>query len=434
MRAGLSEADADADPLRQFERWFDDALRAKLPLPNAMTLATVSPRARPSARIVLLKGVEGGGFVFYTNYRSRKGRELAARPQACLVFLWSDLERQVRIDGARGAGRRRRRPTPTTPPARSARATRPGPRRRAKRCRPRRPRGGACEEMARRHGEQPAAPAALGRLPRRARRRSSSGRDAPTACTTGCSTAAHGEQAGPLSASLPEPVLRFLRGAALAAPDESPAATRSPAACPPTSGASTCARAGVRQARAAAPARGAGLGSAGRAQPLRVGAGCESPARGRARRAPRVARRTTTAGCSPWSTSSAPVWKARAARRATPTRPSPRQVGAALAAHPCRHRRRATRSRAASPPTPSSTPSASSPICSPPARAHPALARAAAGARQSAPARQRVAWCTATSARRTSWSGRTGRCSSTPSAPGTATRRSTSPSASTTCF
>jgi len=99
MRAGLSETAADRDPFRLFERWFDDALRAKLPLPNAMTLATVTPEGLPSARIVLLKGVEDGGFVFYTNYLSRKGRELSARPAACLVFQWSDLERQVRIDG-----------------------------------------------------------------------------------------------------------------------------------------------------------------------------------------------------------------------------------------------------------------------------------------------------------------------------------------------
>jgi pyridoxamine 5'-phosphate oxidase len=100
MRAGLSETQADRDPFRQFELWFEDALRAKLPLPNAMTLSTVTPQGAPSARIVLLKGVEDGGFVFYTNYRSRKGRELQARPAACLVFQWSDLERQVRIDGS----------------------------------------------------------------------------------------------------------------------------------------------------------------------------------------------------------------------------------------------------------------------------------------------------------------------------------------------
>lgn len=99
MRAGLSEAQADADPIRQFERWFEDALRAKLPLPNAMTLATVTPAGAPSARIVLLKGVERGAFLFYTNYLSRKGRELEQRAQACLLLLWSDLERQVRIDG-----------------------------------------------------------------------------------------------------------------------------------------------------------------------------------------------------------------------------------------------------------------------------------------------------------------------------------------------
>jgi pyridoxamine 5'-phosphate oxidase len=100
MRAGLSEAQADADPIRQFEQWFDDALRAQLPLPNAMTLATTTPAGAPSARIVLLKGVERGNFLFYTNYLSRKGRELETRAAACLLFLWSQLERQVRIDGA----------------------------------------------------------------------------------------------------------------------------------------------------------------------------------------------------------------------------------------------------------------------------------------------------------------------------------------------
>jgi pyridoxamine 5'-phosphate oxidase len=99
MRAGLAEADADRDAVRQFERWFEDALRARLPLPNAMTLATVGADGAPSARIVLLKGIEGGGFTFYTNYRSRKARELEARGTACLLFMWSELERQVRIDG-----------------------------------------------------------------------------------------------------------------------------------------------------------------------------------------------------------------------------------------------------------------------------------------------------------------------------------------------
>lgn len=99
MRAGLAETDADGDAIRQFERWFDEALRAEVPLANAMTLATVSATGMPSARIVLLKGVEAGGFVFFTNYLSRKGRELEAHPNACLVFFWPQLERQVRIDG-----------------------------------------------------------------------------------------------------------------------------------------------------------------------------------------------------------------------------------------------------------------------------------------------------------------------------------------------
>jgi pyridoxamine 5'-phosphate oxidase len=99
MRAGLSEAHALADPLAQFQRWFEEAQGAELPLANAMTLATVTPQGAPDARVVLLKGVDGGGFVFYTNYDSRKGRQLAARPEACLVFLWTQLERQVRIEG-----------------------------------------------------------------------------------------------------------------------------------------------------------------------------------------------------------------------------------------------------------------------------------------------------------------------------------------------
>ncbi len=100
MRAGLSEADADPDALRQFDMWLRDAVQAGLPLPNAMTLATVDAAGAPDARIVLLKGLERGGFAFYTNYRSRKARELQARPAACLVFQWSELERQVRVEGA----------------------------------------------------------------------------------------------------------------------------------------------------------------------------------------------------------------------------------------------------------------------------------------------------------------------------------------------
>lgn len=99
MRAGLSEAQAAPDPVTQFEAWLRDAVDAGVPLPNAMTLATVGPHGAPDARIVLLKGVEAGAFVFYTNYLSRKGRELATNGAACLVFLWSELERQVRIEG-----------------------------------------------------------------------------------------------------------------------------------------------------------------------------------------------------------------------------------------------------------------------------------------------------------------------------------------------
>jgi pyridoxamine 5'-phosphate oxidase len=99
MRAGLTEGDANPDPFHQFERWFNEALAVALPLANAMTLATVRKDGRPNARVVLLKGVEHDGFVFYSNYESVKGRELADRAEACLVFLWTELERQVRIDG-----------------------------------------------------------------------------------------------------------------------------------------------------------------------------------------------------------------------------------------------------------------------------------------------------------------------------------------------
>lgn len=100
LRASLDASDVDPDPFRQFARWFGDARAAKLPETNAMTLATVGADGRPSARIVLLKGVSGRGFTFFTNLRSRKGRELEHRPYAALLFHWIDLERQVRIEGA----------------------------------------------------------------------------------------------------------------------------------------------------------------------------------------------------------------------------------------------------------------------------------------------------------------------------------------------
>ncbi|WP_175944894.1 MULTISPECIES: pyridoxamine 5'-phosphate oxidase [unclassified Caballeronia] len=98
-RGALDAADIDPNPVRQFEAWFAQALDAKLPEPNAMTLATVNAEGRPSARIVLIKGVDERGFVFFTNYESRKGRELAANPAASLLFHWIELERQVRIEG-----------------------------------------------------------------------------------------------------------------------------------------------------------------------------------------------------------------------------------------------------------------------------------------------------------------------------------------------
>jgi pyridoxamine 5'-phosphate oxidase len=98
-RSGLKESDADPDPIEQFRRWFEEAIAADLHEPNAMTLATATPDGRPSARIVLLKGFDGRGFVFYTNYEGRKGEELAANPRAALVLYWGELERQVRIEG-----------------------------------------------------------------------------------------------------------------------------------------------------------------------------------------------------------------------------------------------------------------------------------------------------------------------------------------------
>ncbi len=97
--AGLLEKDLARDPFRQFEKWFQEAEAAKIPEPNAMTLATATRDGRPSARTILLKGFDGRGFVFYSNYESRKGRELDANPHATLVFPWLIVERQVTIEG-----------------------------------------------------------------------------------------------------------------------------------------------------------------------------------------------------------------------------------------------------------------------------------------------------------------------------------------------
>lgn len=96
---GLSETDADRNPFKQFQVWFDQALAAQLPEPNAMTVATVTKSGKPRARVVLLKNFDERGFVFYTNYHSHKGQELADNPQAAIAFWWAELERQVRIEG-----------------------------------------------------------------------------------------------------------------------------------------------------------------------------------------------------------------------------------------------------------------------------------------------------------------------------------------------
>lgn len=97
--ASLSESDVNADPIAQFSTWFAEAQRSEVPEPNAMCLATTTSDGMPSARIVLLKGLTNNGFVFYTDYRSQKGQELAANPRAALCFFWQALERQVRIVG-----------------------------------------------------------------------------------------------------------------------------------------------------------------------------------------------------------------------------------------------------------------------------------------------------------------------------------------------
>jgi pyridoxamine 5'-phosphate oxidase len=98
-RESLTERDVDPDPVLQFEKWFEEALHAEMIEPNAMTLATSTRDGHPSARIVLLKGADARGFVFFTDYRSRKGAELEANPHVSLCFWWDALQRQVRITG-----------------------------------------------------------------------------------------------------------------------------------------------------------------------------------------------------------------------------------------------------------------------------------------------------------------------------------------------
>lgn len=98
--SSLDESGVDPDPIRQFQVWFQEALTAQVPEPHAMTLATATLDGTPAARIVLLRGADDTGFSFFTNYDSRKGRELDANPRAALVFYWQELERQVRIEGS----------------------------------------------------------------------------------------------------------------------------------------------------------------------------------------------------------------------------------------------------------------------------------------------------------------------------------------------
>jgi pyridoxamine 5'-phosphate oxidase len=97
--ARLSEADVDVDPITQFGKWFDEAIRSKIPEPNAMSVATVGPNGRPSSRILLIKEFDQRGFTWFTNYDSRKGIELKQNQYAALLFHWIELERQVRIEG-----------------------------------------------------------------------------------------------------------------------------------------------------------------------------------------------------------------------------------------------------------------------------------------------------------------------------------------------
>jgi len=98
-KSTLDSQSVDRDPIAQFDRWFTEAVKATVPEPNAMNLATISEDGRPSSRIVLLKGIADGKFMFYTNYQSQKGKELEKNPACALNFFWPDLERQIRIEG-----------------------------------------------------------------------------------------------------------------------------------------------------------------------------------------------------------------------------------------------------------------------------------------------------------------------------------------------
>ena len=98
-KATLDSTSVDKNPIRQFEKWFDEAIKLEMTEPTAMNLATITSNGRPSSRIVLLKGIENDQFIFYTNYQSQKGKELEINPACALTFFWPDLERQIRIEG-----------------------------------------------------------------------------------------------------------------------------------------------------------------------------------------------------------------------------------------------------------------------------------------------------------------------------------------------
>jgi len=100
MLQSLQEGDAESNAIKQFSIWWKDAINSEIEEVNALTLATATATGKPSARIVLLKGYDENGFVFFTNYESNKGKELAGNPQGCMVFFWKELERQIRIDGS----------------------------------------------------------------------------------------------------------------------------------------------------------------------------------------------------------------------------------------------------------------------------------------------------------------------------------------------
>ena len=133
---GLDEGDLEADPIAMFRRWLHDATVAGLHEPNAMVVATAAPDGTPAARMVLLKGLDKRGFVFFTNYDSRKGEELTANPRCALLFPWHDLERQVRVEGAVEPARRGGEHGATSAAARAAPSSAPGRRRSRRWCPP----------------------------------------------------------------------------------------------------------------------------------------------------------------------------------------------------------------------------------------------------------------------------------------------------------